>query len=71
VFSAAIAGVVANIAGLGNATEPGVVGRAITAVCMFYCIPFGLAAQLMLRFARITLSEPLPGERRDVSSASS
>jgi MFS family permease len=57
-FGAAIAGVVANIAGLGDATEPEVVGHAITAVYMFCCIPFGLAALLMFRFVRITLSKP-------------
>jgi hypothetical protein len=65
------AGVVANIAGFGDATEPGAVGRAVTMVYMFCCIPFGLAALLMLRFVRITLGEPvLAGERRNVSSAS-
>ena len=31
-FGAAIAGVVANVAGLGDATEPGAVGHAVTAV---------------------------------------
>jgi len=70
-FGAAIAGVVANIAGLGDATEPGPVGHAVTAVYMFCCIPFGLAALLMFRFVRITFGKPaLAGERRDVSSAS-
>src|SRR6202043_1716723 len=68
-FGAAIAGVVANIAGLGDATEPGPVGHAVTAVYMFCCIPFGLAALLMFRFVRITFGKPaLAGERRDVSS---
>ena len=57
-FGAAIAGVVANIAGLGNATEPAAVGHAVTAVYMFCCIPFGLAALLMFRFVRITLGNP-------------
>jgi hypothetical protein len=70
-FDAAIAGVVANIAGLGDATEPGPVGHAVTAVYMFCCIPFGFAALLMFRFVRITFGKPaLAGERRDVSSAS-
>jgi MFS family permease len=54
-FGAAIAGVVANIAGLGDAAEPGAVGHAVTAVYMFCCVPFGLAALLMFRFVRITL----------------
>jgi MFS family permease len=73
-FGAAIAGVVANIAGLGDATEPGAVGNAVTAVYMFSCIPFGLAALLMFRFVRIALGKPKglasAGERRHVSSAS-
>jgi MFS family permease len=55
-FGAAIAGVVANVAGLGDATEPGAVGHAVTAVYMFCCIPFGFAALLMFRFVRITLA---------------
>ena len=57
-FGAAIAGVVANIAGLGDATEPAAVGHAVTAVYMFCCIPFGLAALLMFRFVRIALDKP-------------
>jgi MFS family permease len=56
-FGAAIAGVVANIAGLGGATEPGAVGNAVTAVYMFCCIPFGLAALLMFRFVGIVFSK--------------
>jgi predicted MFS family arabinose efflux permease len=62
-FGAAIAGVVANVAGLGDATEPGAVGNAITAVYMFCCIPFGLAALMMFRFVRIGLG------KREVASA--
>jgi MFS family permease len=57
-FGAAIAGVVANIAGLGDATEPGAVGHPVTAVYMFCCIPFGLAALFMFRFVRIALGNP-------------
>jgi predicted MFS family arabinose efflux permease len=57
-FGAAIAGVVANAAGLGDATEPGAVGDAVTAVYMFCCIPFGLASLLMFRFVRIALGKP-------------
>jgi len=52
------AGAVANIAGLGDATEPEAVGYAITAVYIFCCIPFALAALLMFRFVRITLGKP-------------
>jgi predicted MFS family arabinose efflux permease len=57
-FGAAIAGVVANIAGLGTATDPAAVGHAVTAVYQFCCVPFGLAALLMFRFVRITLGKP-------------
>jgi predicted MFS family arabinose efflux permease len=57
-FGAAIGGVVANAAGLGDATEAGAVGNAVTAVYMFCCIPFGLAAVLMFRFVRLTLGQP-------------
>jgi len=57
-FGAAIAGVVANIAGLGDATEPEAVGYAITAVYVFCCIPFALAALLMFRFVRTALGKP-------------
>src|SRR5262249_40113572 len=72
-FGAAIAGGVANAARLGDATEPGAVGNAVTAVYMFCCIPFGLAALLMFRFVRIALGKPKGlasvGERCHVSSA--
>ena len=57
-FGAAIAGVVANVAGLGDATQPAAVGHAITAVYMFCCIPFGVAALLMFRFVGITIGKP-------------
>jgi hypothetical protein len=53
-----IAGVVANVDALGNAAESGAVGNAITAVYMFCCIPFGLAALLMFRFVRIVFGPP-------------
>jgi MFS family permease len=58
-FGAAIAGVVANVGGLGDATEPEAVGHAVTAVYMFCCIPFGLAALLMIRFVRIVFGKQL------------
>ena len=57
-FGAAIAGVVATTAGLGDATDPEAVGHAVTAVNIFCCIPFGLAALLMFRFVRIALAKP-------------
>jgi predicted MFS family arabinose efflux permease len=59
-FGAAIAGVVANVAGLGDATEPGAVGNAVTAVYMFCCVPFALAAVLMFRFVHIVFGKSEP-----------
>jgi MFS family permease len=57
-FGAAIAGVVASTAGLGDATQPQAVGHAVVAVYMFCWIPFGLAAAFMFRFVRITVPHP-------------
>jgi MFS family permease len=57
-FGAAIAGVVANVAGLGDATDPGAVGHAVSTVYLFCCVPFGLAALLMFRFVRIAFGKP-------------
>jgi MFS family permease len=54
-FGAAIAGVIAHAAGLGNATEPQAVGDAVTAVYVFCCIPLALSAVFMFRFMRIGL----------------
>jgi predicted MFS family arabinose efflux permease len=59
-FGAAIAGVVANAAGLGDATEPEAVGHAITAVYLFCWIPYGLAAIFMLRFLRVAVPRTAP-----------
>jgi MFS family permease len=59
-FGAAIAGVVANAAGLGDATDPQAVGHAVTAVYVFCWIPFGLAALFMLRFLRVALPRTAP-----------
>ena len=59
-FGAAIAGVVANAAGLGTAVDPRAVGHAVTAVYGFCCIPFGLAALLMFRFVRVAIGKPVP-----------
>jgi len=52
-FGAAIAGVIANAAGLGDATDPQAVGQAVSAVYVFCCVPFACAALLMVRFMRI------------------
>jgi predicted MFS family arabinose efflux permease len=57
-FGAAIAGVVANAAGLGNATEPAAVGHAVSTVYLFCCVPFGLTAPLMLRFISLVFGKP-------------
>lgn len=54
-FGAAIAGVIANAAGLGDATEPQAVGQAVSAVYLFCLIPFALAALFTWRFTGITL----------------
>jgi len=61
-FGAAIAGVVANSAGLGDATEPEAVGRAVTAVYLFCWIPFGLTAVFMFRFLRVAIPMPRQAE---------
>jgi hypothetical protein len=61
-FGAAIAGVVASTAGLGDATEPQAVGQAVTAVYMFCWIPFGLAAVFMFRFIRLALPRAAASE---------
>jgi MFS family permease len=58
-FGAAIGGVVASTAGLGDATEPQAVGGAVTAVYLFCCLPFGLAALFMFRFVRLALPRPV------------
>jgi MFS family permease len=55
-FGAAIAGVIAHTAGLGDATDADAVGRAVVAVFASCLVPLGLAVVLMLRFMRIGLS---------------
>jgi MFS family permease len=59
-FGAAIAGVVANLAGLGAAVDPVEVGHAVTAVYQFACLPFAVAALLMFRFVRLPIGRPAP-----------
>jgi MFS family permease len=49
-FGAAFGGVIAHAAGLGDATGPDEVGRAVTAVYWVSCIPLTLAAIAMARF---------------------
>ena len=57
-FGAAIAGVIANAAGLGNATEPQAVGHAVMSVYAFCWIPLGCAVLFMFRFIRIAVPRP-------------
>ncbi len=59
-FGAAMAGVIASTAGLGDATEPDAVGHAVTAVYIGCWLPFGLAAIFMFRFIRLTVPRPDP-----------
>jgi MFS family permease len=59
-FGAAIAGVIAHSAGLGNATDPQAVGHAVTAVYMFCWIPLGFAALCMFRFIKVAVPRPAP-----------
>ncbi|HXQ49834.1 MAG TPA: MFS transporter [Stellaceae bacterium] len=59
-FGAAIAGVIANAAGLGDATEPEAVAHAVTSVYVFCWIPLGLAVVFMFRFLRIAMPRAAP-----------
>jgi MFS family permease len=68
-FGAAIAGVVANFAGLGAATDPAAVGHAVTTVYQFCCVPFGVAALFMLRFVRVALEKPAPAAQGGANGA--
>ncbi len=59
-FGAAIAGVIANAAGLGDATDPVAVGHAVSIVYACCCVPFAVAALCVLRFIRIALPRERP-----------
>jgi predicted MFS family arabinose efflux permease len=59
-FGAAIAGVIANAAGLGDATDPVAVGHAVSIVYACCCVPFGIAALCVLRFIRIAVPRERP-----------
>ncbi|HEY3918986.1 MAG TPA: MFS transporter [Stellaceae bacterium] len=59
-FGAAIAGVIANAAGLGDATDPGAVGHAVSTVYTCCCLPFGFAVLCALRFIRIAMPRTSP-----------
>ncbi len=58
-FGAAIAGVIAHAAGLGDATEPQAVGQAVSAVYVFCLVPFALVAIFTWRFTRIALGQTM------------
>jgi MFS family permease len=59
-FGAAIAGVIANEAGLGDATDPAAVGHAVQIVYACCCVPFAIAAMCVLRFIRIAVPRVRP-----------
>jgi MFS family permease len=59
-FGAAIAGVIANAAGLGDATDPVAVGHAVSVVYTSCCLPFGIAVLCALRFIRIAVPREQP-----------
>jgi predicted MFS family arabinose efflux permease len=59
-FRAAIAGVIANAAGLGDATDPVAVGHAVSIVYACCCVPFAVAAMCVLRFIRIAVPRERP-----------
>jgi predicted MFS family arabinose efflux permease len=54
-FGAAITGVIAHAAGLGDATDPDAVGQAVSAVYYFCLIPFAINTIFVLRFMRIVV----------------
>ena len=57
-FGAALAGVIAHAAGLGDATDPQAVGPAVVAVYVCCWVPLALAALFMFRFVRIGVPKP-------------
>ncbi|HUK59474.1 MAG TPA: MFS transporter [Stellaceae bacterium] len=59
-FGAAIAGVIANAAGLGDASDPAAVAHAVTTVYYSCWVPFGLAGIFMFRFMRIDAARAAP-----------
>ncbi len=54
-FGAAIAGVIAHSAGLGDATDPIAVGDAVSAVYLACLVPYGLVVLLAFRFVQIAM----------------
>ena len=61
-FGAATAGLLANIAGLGDAAEAGAVGNAITMVYGFALLPLGVAALFTFRLVRLGAPARAAGE---------
>ncbi len=62
-FGAALAGILSNIAGLDDVTDPEIVGRAVTFIYAANVLPLIVAAFFMMRFARLvctpSISAPL------------
>ena len=52
-FGAALAGILSNIAGLDDVTDPEIVGRAVTFIYAANVLPLIVAAFFMMRFARL------------------
>ena len=61
-FGAATAGLLANVAGLGDAVEPAAVGNAITVVYGFALLPLTVAALFMFRLVRLGAPARAAGE---------
>lgn len=59
-FGAAIAGVIANAAGLGDATDPDAVAHAVSSVYVCCWVPLALAALFMFRFLRVAMPRLAP-----------
>lgn len=60
-FGAALGGMLSNIGGLGDATDPVAVGAAVTFVYRFKLIPLALAVILMFWLVRLTQRPALSG----------
>jgi MFS family permease len=61
-FGAAIAGVIVIEAGLGTATEPAAVERAVSTLYFASLVPLALAALCMARFLRLGRARAAPGQ---------
>ena len=68
-FGAASAGLLANIAGLTDVTDAGVVGPAITVIYGVHVLPFVVVVIFMVRFARLAIPREARGPRLSPGSA--